>query len=291
MTARTERLPSSFSVGKLVSRIVIWALLLVMVLFTLYPVLFSFFGSFKTNFELLGSTNIFAKEWHWENYLEAWNRGNFARYTWNSIFISVLSTALTILVCSMGAYALGRRQFPGRGAIMAILAATMFISIGAITFRPLYDMMREVALHKSLWSIILIFVGTHLPFNIFLLERFVKSIPRELDEAATIDGCGFFGIYWRVILPLLLPGLGVVGLFAFRDSWNQYVLPLIFTMNTPDLRPLTVGVISLKYSSNAAAEWHLMLAGSMISIIPILFVYFMTNKSFIEGLASGSVKG
>ncbi|MEK8132811.1 carbohydrate ABC transporter permease [Paenibacillus filicis] len=270
---------------------VIGLFLLGIVFLILYPVLFTLFGSFKTNFELLNSTGLLPKDWQWANYLEAWQRANFAKYTWNSLFISVLSTLLNLLVCSMAAYALARRSFPGRGAILFVLAATMFVTIGAITYRPLFDMMKTFHMHKSLWSVILIFVGTHLSFFIFLLERFVKSIPKELDEAATIDGCGFFGIYWRIVLPLLGPGLGVVGLFTFRDAWNQYILPLIFTMTNPDLRPLTVGVIALKYSTNAAAEWHLMLAGSMLSMLPILVIYMLTNKSFISGITNGSVKG
>ncbi|SFM22102.1 ABC-type glycerol-3-phosphate transport system, permease component [Paenibacillus sp. 1_12] len=282
---------TSARIAKMFSLLLITLFVLVMLVITVYPVLFSLFGSFKTNTELMNGTSLLPKGWNFKNYVEAWERANFARYTWNSIFISVLSTVITLLVCSMGAYALGRRSFPGNKFILFLLAATMFISIGAITYRPLYDLMREFGMHKSLWSVVLIFTGTHLSFNIFLLERFVKSIPRELDEAATIDGCGFYGIYWRIILPLMGPGLGVVGLFSFRESWNQYILPLIFTMTRPDLQPLTVGVIALKYSSNAAAEWHLMLAGSMLSMLPILFVYFLMNKSFIAGLTSGSVKG
>ncbi|UQZ82702.1 L-arabinose transport system permease protein AraQ [Paenibacillus konkukensis] len=282
---------SSVRLASMIGWVIVWLFLLIIVFSILYPVLFTLFGSLKTNSELLGSTNMIPKAWQWPNYIEAWKKANFALYTWNSLFISVISTVLNLIICSMGAYALARRNFPGRGTIMFVLAATMFITIGAITYRPLYDMMKSVHMHKSLWSIILIFIGTHLSFYIFLLERFVKAVPKDLDEAATIDGCGFFGIYWRVILPLLGPGLGVVGLFTFRDAWNQYILPLIFTMTNPSLRPLTVGVISLKYSTNAAAEWHLMLAGSMLSILPILVVYFMTNKSFIGGITSGSVKG
>lgn len=270
---------------------IVWLFLLVIVFAILYPVLFTLFGSLKTNFELLNSTSIIPKVWQWHNYIDAWKKANFGVYTWNSLFISVISTLMNLVVCSMGAYALARRNFPGRSAMMFVLAATMFITIGAITYRPLYDLMKSVHMHKTLWSVILIFVGTHLSFYIFLLERFVKAIPKDLDEAATIDGCGFFGIYWRIIMPLLGPGLGVVGLFTFREAWNQYILPLIFTMTNPSMRPLTVGVISLKYSANAAAELHLMLAGSMLSMLPIMVVYFMTNKSFIAGITNGSVKG
>ncbi|MGU3472594.1 carbohydrate ABC transporter permease [Paenibacillus sp. D51F] len=290
-TATRQEARRPLKLGSLAGWAVVWLFLIAVLVCVLYPVLFTGFGSFKTNNELLGSASILPADWRWGNYAEAWQRANFSRYTWNSVFLSVTSTALNLLVCSMGAYALARRHFPGRKAILFLLAATMFITIGAITFRPLYDLMKDIHMHKSLWSVVLIFVGTHLSFNIFLLERFVHSIPKDLDEAATIDGAGFFGIYWRIILPLLGPGLGVVGLFSFRESWNQYVLPLIFTMTQPDKQPLTVGVVALKYSANAAAEWNLMLAGSMLSMLPILIVYFFTNKSFISGLTNGSVKG
>ncbi|MCR8629935.1 carbohydrate ABC transporter permease [Paenibacillus radicis (ex Xue et al. 2023)] len=291
MSTLTANRKSSLGLGTLLGWAIIWVFLLAILIAIVYPVAYTLFGSFKTNFELLNSTNILAETWNWKNYAEAWERANFAQYTWNSLFISVASTVLNIIICSMGAYVLARKAFPGRRLLMWVLAATMFITIGAITFRPLYDMMRAVHMHTSLWSVVLIFVGTHLSFDIFLLERFVKAIPKDLDEAATIDGCGFFGIYWRIILPLLTPGLGVVGLFTFREAWNQYVLPLIFTMTHPEMRPLTVGVISLKYSANAAAEWNLMLAGSMLSMLPILVVYLFANKSFIAGMTSGSVKG
>jgi raffinose/stachyose/melibiose transport system permease protein len=291
MSTITAKRNSSVRLGSFIGWMIIWVFLLSIVIAVMYPVLFTLFGSLKTNFELLNSTRILPAAFQWQNYLEAWKRANFAQYTWNSLFISVTSTVLNVVVCSMGAYTLARRSFPGKRLLMGLLAATMFITIGAITFRPLYDMMHAVHLHTSLWSVVLIFVGTHLSFDIFLLERFVRAIPKDLDEAATIDGCGFFGIYWRIILPLLTPGLGVVGLFTFREAWNQYVLPLIFTMTHPEMRPLTVGVIALKYAANAAAEWPLMMAGSMLSMLPILIVYFFANKSFIAGMTSGSVKG
>jgi len=291
MNAATHHEKRPLKVGKIAGWTVLWTFLIIFVIGILYPVLFTLFGSLKTNFELLGSSNIFPSKWNWVNYSEAWQKANFSRYTMNSVFLSVTSTVLNIIVCSMGAYALARRAFPGRKFIMGLLAGTMFITIGAITFRPLYELMKDIHLHKSLWSVVLIFVGTHLSFNIFLLERFVRAIPKELDEAATIDGTSFFGIYWRIILPLLGPGLGVVGLFSFRESWNQYVLPLIFTMTHPEKQPLTVGIVALKYSSNAAAEWNLMLAGSMLSMLPILIAYILANKSFIAGMTNGSVKG
>ena len=112
-----------------------------------------------------------------------------------------------------------------------------------------------------------------------------------LDEAATIDGCSLFGTFVRIILPLMKPILAVVALFVFRNTWNDYITTLIMTITNPKLQTLTVAVVQLKYSVNAAAEWHIMLAGASIAIIPILIVYLLCNKQFIAGLTAGAVKG
>ena len=119
----------------------------------------------------------------------------------------------------------------------------------------------------------------------------MRTIPREIDEAAMMDGASFFRIYWQVILPLCRTALGVVALFEFRHTWNEYLLPLVFTLHNPRLRPLSVGVAALRYDDTAATQWNLMLTGAAISIIPLLVVYFFTNKTFISGLSSGALKG
>ena len=120
---------------------------------------------------------------------------------------------------------------------------------------------------------------------------FCKGVPKELDEAAIIDGCSIYGVFLRVILPLIKPILAVVALFVFRNTWNDYITTLIMTITNQKLQTLTVAVVQLKYSMNAAAEWHIMLAGASIAIIPILFVYMLANKQFIAGLTAGAVKG
>lgn len=127
--------------------------------------------------------------------------------------------------------------------------------------------------------------------NVFLVMGFLKGIPKELDEAAYIDGCSFFRIFYSILLPMIRPVLGVVGLFTFRGAWNEYLIPLVMTIGNPQLRTLTVGVVQLRYSANAAAEWHLMLAGASIALLPVLIVYMFTNKQFISGLTAGAIKG
>ena len=260
-------------------------------LITLFPVLYAVLGSFKTNAEVTLGGTILPKEWIFNNYGIAMSRFNFFRYTFNSIYLGAFTTLGSLLLSSATGYCIARRDFPGKKLLTVVLLSTMFISVGAVTLRPLYMLAVKTDLHNSLWGIILIQIGTTQATNIFLVSKFVAGIPKELDESATIDGCSFFRIYWQIIIPLIKPILGVVGLFSFRHAWNDYILPSVFTMTRPDLRPLTVGVVSLRYGDSAAAEWNIMLTGASLAIIPMLIIYFFTNKTFISGLTAGAVKG
>lgn len=267
-----------------------YVFLAAVIIFTVFPVLYVVFGSFKSNAEVTLGGTIFPSKWVFNNYSIAWGRFNFFRYTFNSLFLAVFTTLGALIVSSATGYCVARRDFAGKRLLLGAYLATMFISVGAVTLRPLYQLMVDIGLHNSLWGVILIQVGAQ-GTNIFLVQRFVKGVPKELDEAATIDGCGFFRIYWQIILPLIKPILGVVGLFSFRMAWNDYILPSVFTMTRPELRPLTVGVVSLRYGDSAAAEWNIMLAGACMSILPMLIIYLFANKQFISGLTVGSVKG
>jgi raffinose/stachyose/melibiose transport system permease protein len=273
----------------LLGRILLWGFLLVLLALTLFPVLMALLGSLKTNAELTAGATFFPADWQFANYLQAWQKANFATFTWNSLFLSTATTIGTLLVASMAAYAVDRTAFIGKQLFVAIQAATMFISIGAVVLRPQFELMVALNLHTSLWGVIIILISAHAT-TFFILLGFFKAIPRDLDEAAAIDGCTFIGIYWRIILPLLKPGLGVAGLFAFRHAWNEYILPLVFTMTKPNLQTLTVGLANLRYGTAAAAETHLMLAGACLSILPILVVYIFANRSFMQ-VTAGSLKG
>lgn len=271
------------------SGIVLWAFLLVMVVFTVFPVLMTLFGSFKSNLELMTGASILPSEWHFSNYVEAWKQANFSRYTWNSLFVSVAATTCNLTVAAMAAYAVDRRSFPLKKIYVSLIASTMFISVGAIVLRPQFELMVALNLHSTLWGVVLVMTAGHAT-TFFILLGFFKSIPRDLDEAAFIDGCSFFGIFWRVVLPLLRPGLAVAALFEFRAAWNDYILPLVFTMTKPELQTLTVGLANLRYGSSAAMQTHLMMAGACLSILPILIVYMFANRSFMQ-LTAGSLKG
>ncbi|NIK79555.1 raffinose/stachyose/melibiose transport system permease protein [Paenibacillus castaneae] len=275
--------------NRIFSGLILWVFLGLIAVFTVFPVLVTLFGSFKTNAELTAGATILPSVWHFSNYLEAWKQADFAKFTWNSLFISTFTTIGTLLLASMAAYAVDRRSFFGKSLYVSLQAATMFISIGAVVIRPQFELMVKLHLNSSLWGIIFILISAHAT-TFFILIGFFKGIPRDLDEAAYIDGCNFFSVYWRIIVPLLKPGLGVAALFAFRNAWNEYILPLVFTMTNPKLQTLTVGLADLRYGTTAATQTHLIMAGACLSILPILIVYAFANKSFMQ-VTGGSVKG
>ncbi|QYR20311.1 carbohydrate ABC transporter permease [Paenibacillus sp. sptzw28] len=270
-------------------RVILWVFLIVTALVTLFPIIMVFLGSFKTNLEVTAGATLLPESWQFANYAKAWETANFSRFTFNSVFVSVTVTIGMLVVSSMAAYAVDRVQFAGKRIYMGLLASTLFISIGAVVLRPQYDLMVSLGLQKSLLGVIIILISAHATC-FFIIIGFFRGIPKDLDEAAYIDGCNFYSVYWRIVLPLLRPALAVAGLGAFQGSWNEYILPLVFTLSNPSLQTLPVGLANLRYGIGAAAETQLMMAGACLSILPLLVVYLFANKSFMQ-VTVGAVKG
>ena len=275
---------------KVVAAAVKWVFLIAMCVFTLYPVFYAVIGSFKTNAELTLGNSLFPEAWHYENYLYAFEKLDFGLYTLNSVVLALLTVVLSVVTASMAGYVIGRREFIGKKLLSALYLGSMFISVGSVALYPLYKLLNSWGLTSNLMGLALILTGGQVS-NIFLIAGFARSVPKELDDAATIDGAGVFRIYWQIIVPMIRPILGIVALFSFRTAWNEFITAQVFTMSNPNLKTLSVAVANLRYSSNAAAEWHIMAAGASIALIPILIVYLLANKQFIVGITAGAVKG
>lgn len=285
-----EKKAFTSKVLRIIGSVMKWIFVGIMGLFTLYPVIYAVLGSFKTNAELTLGGTLFPAVWQVENYAYAFSKLNFGRYTINSIVLAVLTVVFSVGTASMAAYVVARRTFIGKKAIMVCYLCSMFVSIGSVALYPIYRLLSAVGLNRNMIGLALLLTGGQAS-NIFLISGFVKSIPKELDEAATIDGAGLFRIYWQIIMPAVKPILGVVALFSFRAAWNEFVSVQIFSMSNQNLKTLSVAVANLRYSANAAAEWHIMAAGASIALIPILIVYLLANRQFIAGLTAGAVKG
>ena len=263
---------------------------IVMCLFTVYPIVYTILGSFKTNAELTQGGSFLPSAWHFENYSKAYMENDFLRYGMNSIIVGVGVLVLAVFTTSTAGYVFSRKSFIGKKLIFSLYGALVFIAMGSVTLYPTYTVLSTLHINKSLLGLILALVGGQIT-NVLLVSGFVTTIPTELDEAAIIDGCSQYRTFFQIIFPLLRPILAVVALFSFRTAWNDYLTSFIISIFTPSIKTLTVAVVQMKYSINAAAEWHVMLAGASISIIPILILYIFAHKQFINGLTAGAVKG
>ena len=262
----------------------------VMSIFTVFPIVYTILGSFKTNAELTQGGSFFPSVWHFENYAKAFIENDFITYGLNSIIVSFGVLIIAVFTASAAGYVFARKDFIGKKIIFSAYSALVFIAMGSVTLYPTYSVLTTLHINKSLLGLILALVGGQIT-NVLLVTGFVKTVPVELDEAATIDGCSQYRTFFQIIFPLLRPILAVVALFSFRTAWNDYLTSFIISIFTPRIKTLTVAVVQMKYSINAAAEWHVMLAGASIAIIPILILYMFAHKQFINGLTAGAVKG
>lgn len=272
----------------------LYLFLIVVLFFTLLPVLYTVLASFKSNSEILTTPEaLFPKNPTLDNYITAWNSESFnvGRMLWNSTYYTLFCVTINLLTSSTAGYVFARGEFPGKNVLFAVFSSLMFISLGSITIYPQFEILGTIGLSNSLWGLIVMkFFGIGI-VNIYLVRSYVRTLPNALEESAYIDGCSFIRAFFSIILPLLKPIMATIGILSFQASWNDYLLPTLFTLTRPEQRTLIVGVAALKSSSEAASSWNLMLAGSTIALIPVLFAYGVANKYFVKGLSAGAVKG
>ena len=279
---------------KPIFRIVTYIFLLAILAFAMLPLVYTIFASFKTNMEILTNPgSMFPKKFTFDNYVTAWNSENFrvGPMVLNSTIYTLFNVVITILTSSMAGYVFARGNFRGKKIIFGCFLSLMFIQVGGISIYAVFDVLNLVNLTSSLFSLMIVKMFGVQTMQLYLVKGYVETLPKELDEAAEIDGCSFFKIYYKIIMPLLLPILATVGMLSFQASWNEYLMPTIFTVSMPSQQTLIVGLMALKSSSGAATQWNLMLAGSVIALFPVLVAYGFGNQFFISGLSAGAVKG
>lgn len=227
----------------------------------------------------------------WGNYIEAWEEANFSDYFWNTIQITAITLSGQVIFCTLAAYAFAQLEFPGKNFLFALLLSTLLLP-EAITWVPNFITVSWLGRIGPIpwlnnWPALTIpFMAS--AFNIFLLRQFFMQIPRELWDSAQIDGAGHLRYLFQVVLPLSRAPLVTVILFGFLGSWNALAWPILVT-TTPDWRPISYGLLA--FLDEAGALFHLQMAGAVITILPILFLYFFTQKQFTEGIATTGLKG
>lgn len=278
--------------SKIIAKILIYFLLLVITIFAVFPVIYILFSSFKSTQDILvGGTKIIPTVWQFDNYVKAWNMAKFGKLTFNSILYSFFVVVGCIIASITSGYIFSRGKTKITKLIYRMVIASMFVSIGTLALYPQLSLAKIFGLSGTLWGPIIIRVFGMNATQVFIATGNINQLPIEIDEAAKIDGCSFFRIFWQIIFPLCKPLVATIGLISFRTAWSDYLLPYVFTISARDKWPLVVGVVSLKSSGEAVSQWNLMLAGISISILPMLVIYLSLNRYFISGLTDGAVKG
>ncbi len=279
--------PAMHYIGLAIRYLLIIAIGLVM--FT--PFILAFLGTVKTDAEISAyPPSFFPAVWHWDNWAKVWNTdigngGTFPRWLFNTAFLSVTVAVLEAIFCSMAAYAFARMKFPGRNFIFNFMLATMMIP-GAVTLIPSYVLMSKLRLINSFFSLII--PGAVSAGGIFMLTQFFRAIPQELEDAAYMDGASHMQIYKDVVLPLARPALLTVLILQFQGMWNNFLAPLLY-LNSADKMVLNVALSIFQQSYKA--QWNLTLVGAMFNAIPVLILFFIFSKYYIEGVAYTGLKG
>lgn len=246
----------------------------------------------STSFKSSDQVYLFPPVWipdrlRWENYIDSWNRLPFLNFYKNTLIIVSLNQIGTLLSSSIVAYGFARLRFRGRGLLFLLVLSTMMLP-SQITLIPSYFLFSRLGWVNSLKPLIIpVYFGS--AFNIFLLRQFFMTISPELDDAAKIDGCGFFGVYWRIILPLARPALGVVAIFQFTYDWNDFFNPLIY-VNSPKSFPVALGLRLFQGTLVHVGMQHVM-AMTFVSVIPMLLVFAVAQRHFIQGIVITGIKG
>ncbi|MFA5263630.1 MAG: carbohydrate ABC transporter permease [Opitutaceae bacterium] len=277
-----------------VSRWMITAALFGYALWVVYPMIWMAYSSLKADeaifrdaFALPGAGEI-----RWDNYARAWTEARFGDYFLNSVLVTVSSVALSVSLGAMAAYAIARFRFPG-GKMLFWVFLTGLTLPAQLAIVPLFFELRELGLLNSRLGLILVYGANGLPFTIFVLAGFFRSLPRAIHEAAVIDGCSEFQAFWKVMLPLSRPGLVTVAIFQFIGVWKEYFYAFMLTSGdvSGNVRTMPLGLANLAITSQYRSDFGMLFAGLVLVTLPILIVYLLLQRQIVRGVTAGAVKG
>ena len=269
-------------------RSLIYAVIAVYLFITLAPLLWVLSTSFKPNQEAISFPPKFLPETPTlDNYVFVLTDPKLVTSLFNSLMVSLASTGLSVAVCALGGYAFARFDFKGKNLLMSAIMGFFMIPL-VINIIPLYIMLANAGLLNSLIGLVLTFQIIIIPLNIFLLKNYFETIPKELEEAALIDGCSKIRAFWHIIVPISIPGFVIAAILSFRFSWNEFVLPIVLS-NKPDAMVFQVALY--QFISLYRIDWGFLTAGINIALIPIVVLMLFFQKRMIKGMTLGAVRG
>ncbi|MCX5121648.1 carbohydrate ABC transporter permease [Micromonospora sp. NBC_00362] len=261
----------------------VWAVIVIV------PILWTFLAAFKNTSEIFSSPWTLPAELRWENFGRAWTKAHVGRYFLNSVIVVSCSTFLTMLLGSMAAYVLARYKFWGNRAVYFLFVSGLAFPV-FLALVPLFFVVKNLGLLDTHTGVVLVYTAYSLPFTVFFLAAFFKTLPSSVAEAGMIDGCGHSRLFFQVMMPMAKPGLISVAIFNIIGQWAQYQLPLVLLSNAKDKWVLTQGIADISVNAGYEADWSGLFAALTIAILPMILVYAVFQRQIQAGLTSGAVK-
>lgn len=285
---------------KTLYRVFVYVVLLALAISIIVPVAWVFMASIKENSEFYGNPWTLPKGFYFQNFIDAFEKANMGQYMWNSVLVTVMALAMLLVVALPASYVLARYRFIGSKIINILFMGGLFINVNYIVV-PIFLMfvdgdtfLRKIGFSdgfflNNLFVLALVYAATALPFTIYLLSGFFITIPRDYEEAAHVDGSGYFRTMIQIMMPMALPSIITVILFNFLSFWNEYIIAM--TLLTGESKTLPVGLMQLTQAQRAAANYGQLYAGLVIVMLPTLILYIMVQKKLTQGMSLGGLKG
>lgn len=273
------------------STILSYVILVLFGVLMIYPFIWMVFACFKSNAEIFGSTKLLPSHFSFQAFVSGWKGAGqytFADFFKNTIILTVPTVLFTVLSCGLVAYGFARFDFPLKKILFALMISTLMLP-DAVIIIPRYLLFNKFGWLNSYKPFIIPAILACYPFFIFQLVQFLRSVPRELDEAAYIDGCGSLRLFFKVLAPLMKPALFSAGLFQFMWTWNDFFNPLIY-INSVKKYTLALG-LQINLDAASTVPWNQIMAMALVTILPVVFLFFFAQKYFVEGIATSGLKG
>lgn len=271
-----------------ITKILVYGILVIWTITSLFPIYWLICFSLKNNSEIFGGNVAgIPKHFIWKNYSQAFSGGKVGTYLLNSTFVTAMTIIITIIVATMSTYAMIRMKWKFQKVSMSLMLLGLMIPIHAALL-PVFYMMKTLHIINTLWSLIIPYTAFAIPMAIMIISGFLDSVPRELEEAACIDGCNIYRTFVSIILPLLRPAIATVSIFTFLQAWNELMFAVVF-ISKDTAKTLTVGIQSM--SGQYQTSWGPIGAALVVATIPTLFIYLLLNKQVQKSLVAGAVKG
>jgi len=278
-----------FDLGHIINRVLFWALVIVILIYTIFPFYWAVLAAVRPDREI-AIVKYWPDEFYWGNLEYVFNNGDFLRALLNSTIVSLCTVIVALIFGSFAAYAMGRMRFRGRTVIMyLILAMTMFPAIAILG--SLYQMINAVDLYNTIPALVITYLTFTLPFTVWVLSNFFKALPAELEESALVDGSTPFQAFYKILLPLALPGLVTTGLLAFIAAWNEFLFALTFTTQDYNARTVQPAIASFSGNTQYDEPWGSIMAASVVVTVPLVVLVLIFQRKILAGLTAGAVKG